>query len=409
MSDTPVERFHHPYSPSTLQNLEVCPCYVGKQSEKVHVRTAAGTRAHDVVETGKDDAKLGDDDALAAAECLDFVESRRQLLVSQSEKAYETAQHLAAPDPEKFAILELKETYLPVDDLKFDDADFTTAGYADRILVSHDKTYAEVFDWKFGFWEVEDAANNLQGIAYVLGVFKMFPTVQVVRLFFKQPHLELTSQALFTREQIPALYLRVQVVVAKARESRKSGTFETARPHVPVCNFCAHIGRCPKVTDLACRVGHKFYPLAIPADVTPNVVADVAQTEMGLKLAQVLLVWCGAFKRQVTDRILRGEAPIPPGQKIQEMQKRQVVDLVKLKETALRYMTPLEYESTLDTTFGALEEIVSEHAPRGSKSSLVEDFGKALLDSGAVKLGDKFSFLRSIPQKKDKTKTETES
>jgi hypothetical protein len=390
MSDE--QRKHHPYSPSTLQNLEYCPCYRGQQSDTPHERTVAGTRAHGVVESGEDDQRLSDEDAVAAAECLDFVEQRKQLMAEEARREAERSQQVTS-------IQEIKETYLPIDDLKFHDAEATTAGYVDEVLINWDQTRAEMFDWKFGRWAVEEAGNNLQGIAYSLGLFRRFPTLNEITFYFKQPHLDLVSQATFTRAQVPELYLRVQTVVARAREARQKNDFATAKPAVPVCNFCAELGRCEKVCAFACKVGRKFHPLEMPENITPTVISDPKQTALGLRLAAVLKVWCDAFRRQVTDKILRGEAELPPGQKIQEMSKRELVDMAKLRAVALKYLTTAEYESTLECTFGSLESIISENAPRGQKKQAVEEFKQALLDAGAVKMGDKFSFLRAVAVK----------
>jgi len=401
MSDAET-RVHHPYSPSTLQNLEWCPAYRGKQSEKPHHRTVAGTRAHGVTDSGEDDQKLGDDDALAAAECIDFVEQRRRLMIEKAFRAREEARHNGANAlPEFFegAIRELKEVYLAVDEKEFPDAKGTTAGYVDHALIDHTQTEAEMFDWKFGFWPVESAENNLQGISYSLGLFHRYPTLNKVTFYFKQPHLGIVSQATFTRAQVPELYLRIQTVVARAREARRLDNFATARPGVPVCNFCDNLGRCDKVCDFACKVGRKFHPIDIPENISPTMVQDPEQTGLGLRLAAVLKIWCDAFRRQVTDRILRGDAKLPPGQKIQEMSKRELVDMAKLRTVALRYLTQAEYESTLESTFGSLESIISEKAPRGQKKHAVEEFQQALLAEGAVKMGDKFSFLRAVAVK----------
>jgi hypothetical protein len=43
--------------------------------------------------------------------------------------------------------------------------------------------------------------------------------------------------------------------------------------------------------------------------------------------------------------------------------------------------------------------LIQDRAPRGNKKATVEEFQKALLDSGAVKMGDPFSFLRAISEK----------
>jgi len=315
---------------------------------------------------------------------MDFVEQRRRLM------------QVSGP------VTELKEVYLPVDDLVFPDCKSTTAGYVDCVLVNHDQTYAELLDWKFGSWAVEDAKNNLQGIAYTLGLFKKFPSLKSVHVFFKQPLIGHLSDALFTREQVPALYLRVQVVVARSRRAAETGTFETANPTVPVCNFCGNLGDCPKVFNLMLNVAKKFHPLEFPESITPTSVMAPDQTSKALSLAAVAKIWAEAFRRQVTDRVLRQDMQCPEDHSIQTMRKRELVDAAKFKEVALRYMTEEQYNSALDVSFGAIESVVSDAAPRGSKSAAVADFQEALEASGAVKKGDPFSFLRVKNKSKEK-------
>lgn len=331
-----------------------------------------------MVETGEDDERLSDDDAVAAAECMDFVDQRRQIMGTGTE---------------------LSEIYLEVDDRVFPDCQSTTAGYVDRVLLNADKTYAEMFDWKFGMWPVDSADENLQGIAYTLGLFRNYPTLKKIRFFFKQPLLQVTSDHEFTRDMIPALYLRIQTVVARARKATDEMAWDMANPAVPACNFCDRLGECPKVCAMACKVGHKFHPLAVPEDITPSLPHTPEDSSMLLKLAGVLKVWCEAARRQVTDRILRGDAQLPPGQRIQEMSKRIVVDNDKLKTIALKYLTAEEFQETLETTFGKIEDLISEKSPRGQKENTVKEFQKALLESGAVKMGEKFSFLRAVAEK----------
>ena len=393
----PSERVHHPYSPSTLQSIECCPCYLSRQSDKPHVRTIAGTKAHGVVESGEDDQELGDADAVAAAECLDFAESRRKLLQEAADRARPEG---VETHDEFWRVEELKEVYLPVDDLVFTDGKSTTAGYTDLVLVSHDRSYAEGFDWKFGFWPVEAPENNLQVMAYALGLFHRIPALQVVRFWIKQPHLDVVKSALFSKAQVPELYLRIQTVVARARLARESGKFDAATPTVPNCNFCANLGRCEKVCSFACKVGRKFHPVEIPEEINPGMLQAPDQAALGLRLAAVLKIWAEAFRRQITDKILRREMEIPEGQKIQTMSgKRKIVDMAKVKQVALRYLTSQEYESTLEATFGSLETIIQDHAPRGSKKSTVEAFQKELEDTGAVARGEEFSFLRAVATK----------
>lgn len=425
---TTETRKHHSYSPSTLQSLEACPCYRGKES--THARTIAGSIAHAVTESKQDDARLDDDDAEAAAECLDFYERRRVLMEEARTAAADTlaidmAGNNSHPDitwqdadRETPQITELLETYLPVDDLTFSD-DYqnpltklsikedvlsTTAGYVDRALISHDKTYAELFDWKFGFWPVESANNNLQGIAYALGLFKRYPTIQRIWFWFKQPHLDAVSCADFTRGNIPALYLRIQTVVARAREARHKGDFSAAQPVVPVCNFCALIGVCPKVAAFACKVGSKFFPLEIPENITPTMIQTSRDTTLGMRLASVVATWAEAFRRQTTDRVLRGDADIPAGFKVESKSKRDIVDADKFKITSLKFITESEYGALQDPPgFGKIEDLIKDKSPRGQKKTAIEDFKKALESDGAVVKSPSYSYLKAIPDTNKQT------
>jgi hypothetical protein len=382
--------------------------------------------AHGVVESGDDDNRLSDEDATAAAECLDFM-ARRKALMEDARRRAVDAEVECREDGEIFeeggiddhsdtewrnrqdvesetpGVQELKEVSLPIDDCKFDDGSTsTTSGFVDLVLIDHTGTCGELSDWKFGRWPVETADNNLQGISYSLGAFRRWPKLQAIKFFFKQPFLDSISEATFTRAQVPELYLRVQTVVARARgaaERVKQNDWSSARPAIPVCNFCAHLGKCEKVMAMVCKVGAKFYPLEIPAEITPSLVQEPGQTSLGLRLAQVVKIWADAFRTQITNRVLEGRAVLPDGYAITSMSKRELVSAEAFKKVALKYLTEAEYQSALDITFGPVEKMISDHAPRGQKKATIEQFTAELESAGAVKKGDPFSFLRSKPTK----------
>lgn len=354
---------------------------------------------------------LSDEDAIAAAECIDFVDQRRAVLQEAADKAAETGAEISEAagqpmDRSVFLIEELKETYLEVDDLEFPATAAypahraTTAGYVDHVLLNHDKTYAEMLDWKFGMWLVEAAENNVQGISYALGLFRRYPTLQKIKFFFKQPHLDHVSDAIFTREQVPALYLRIQTIAARARAAAARGDFSTAKPHVPVCNFCGNIATCPLMLTFALRVSKKFDPLNFPDEITPTMVMSAEQTGLCMRLSQVMKVWSEAFRRQVTDRIMRGDADMLENYKLETRQgRREVVDMALFKQVSLRFMTEEQYQTCLSASFGPLEDIITETAPRGQKTVRVKEFADALAESGAVQRKPGYSFLMPINKK----------
>lgn len=380
-----LERPHHPYSPSWLQSGEACPCYRSRDSK--HERTIAGTIAHKASEKQEDDNRLSDDDALAVAECIDFYDSRLTLWRNVTD------------------VIEGSETYLPIDDLTFPDCESTTAGYADRWLYVPSRGYAEIIDWKFGMWPVEEASNNLQGMAYAMGIFRKFPDVTSVCVFFKQPLINYLTSHTFTRADLAEIYLRIQTIVARARIARakcEAGDWSDAKPAYPLCNFCNNLGKCEKVLEFACKVGHKFHPLGIPAEINPSLIQDPQNTKLAMELASALKVWCDAFKRQVNDRVIRGDAIIPEGYALQTMQKREMIDLSKYREAALKFISKRAFEDCLDTTFSAVEKKIMTEAPRGAKETTVKEFQVAAAAAGATKLGEPFSFLK-VRSEKPKT------
>lgn len=370
-----LDRPHHLDSPSGLGMKEACPCFENMQSAVLHERTVAGTRGHAVAETGEDDNELSDDDAAAAVECIQFIAQRRALMERSG------------------PVTELKEQYLSIDD------EDTTAGYFDHALLNHDITYAEIVDFKFGRWHVVDAASNPQAISYTLGLFRAYPTLQQIRFFFKMPILEHVSEALFSRSQIPELYLRICTIVARAKAARATGDFAAAKPHVGICTFCRHLGRCPKVAELALKVGAKFHPLQIPDSVLPSAIHGTRDTTLAMRLSQVLGVWAGAVRQTITNRVVCREADVPEGFVIAQKSEREVVNPEKYKEIALKHVTPEQYQNSCNVVFGRIEKCIKDAHPRGQKTAAIASFNSELESAGAIKSGDSFTFLKAVSSK----------
>jgi len=363
---TTPTRQHHCFSPSKLAYLEQCPHYEGRN--ETSPAAELGTRQHRALELMVDDPTLGDEEAAAVARCAEVVGAIRA---------------------ELGAGLELKEEYLSIDD-----AD-TTGGYADLILLSPDKTRAAVIDFKFGKHQVEDAERNLQGIAYSLGAFRRFPEIGYVEVTFLQPHIDYRTAHTWTRADVPALYARVCRVVGQATFARHDPSFSNAIPNFPSCLFCRHVAECPKLAEIAIKITHMFYPLSIPADLTPSKLHSDRDTQDGLRLATIVKTWAEAFRARVTDRVICGDAELPAGLVIETQSRRSLRDLKIFREIALRHMAPEAYDATLEPTLGAVEKVVSDAAPRGSKKVIVKAFQQELLDGGAVVQGDPYSFLKA--------------
>ncbi len=394
--------------------MEACPLYRSRQNAVEHERTTAGTRAHNSADTETDDERLSDEDAAAVAECLDYVSNLKQGFIDYAKSKREQLEtHNCAGgtkvlfDPVDFEgkVEEINEPYLPIDDLKFPDAEGTTAGYADKIIFSHDKRLAHVADYKFGMWPVTEARTNLQGLAYALGVFKKWKTVDEIIIHFLQPLLPHRTAALVKRSDIPDIYFRICAVVARARLAReklaKTGSYEDAIPWAPICSFCDHLGKCDKALEIAIQVGNKYYPLEVPANLTPSMIHSDRDTQNAMRLAMVVASWAKAFRTVITNRVINGDAEIPEGFKLVSQSKRELVNMELYRKHAIKIIGAKAFAETLETTFGAVEKLIAEKAPRGVKEKIVLAFQKETEESGAVVRQLPITFLKAIP-KKDK-------
>jgi hypothetical protein len=388
------ERIHHPYSPSKLQSLESCPKYASAftTSEAAEM----GTKQHAVAETGIDDITIPDEKAAGVTAGLLFLDERRRNYPGHT---YITEEYL--PIDESIITVALPPD-APVGTP--DKYVGTTAGYLDAGIISADQTEAEIVDFKFGRVAVERADNNLQGAAYALGLLKKYPTLRTITVWFVMPHRDDITGCKFDLEELDEMRFRIRVVVARAVEANKDASdFSTAAPNQGACMFCSHIGRCPKVTQIALNVGKKYAPLDIPESISTVVFTDPSEVANGLKLAAIIKTWAEAYRQQATAKSIKSDF-IPEGYKLVSMSKRTIVDAKKLGELAKTFLPEEDrekVEALYDIPLTAVEKLISVAMPRGSKEAQVEAFGEAALAYGILKQGAPYAFLRQ-----DNSKTE---
>jgi hypothetical protein len=416
MEQKTEERAHHPFSPSTLQAREACPKFCQRQ-DSVNDKALRGTMQHAAAEAGQDDLRLSDDEALAVAECLDFVDSRRRVMQAERQWAVESMAQLCGYEhAEKTVpqVLDLQEIYLPIDNLTISYIDpftkerklgqSTTAGYIDIALVNHDRTYAEITDYKFGMWEVESADNNLQGIAYTLGMFLKYPTLKKVRVYFKQPHIGVLNHTDFEVHKCLKHLLRVRTVVARAIGAfERPDDFSMATPTEGTCIFCALIGRCDKVAEIYLNVGKKFAPLQVPADITPSVLRDPKQAALALKCGAIAKIWGDAVRTVTSNAVIAGSMDMPEGYRIESRSDRFIANADEFKKVAMAYLTDEEYKSLIPEATPALtkvEKLINEKAPRGVKTETVKEFNAKLVEHKAIDREPPITFLKQATKPK---------
>lgn len=396
-----AERIHHPYSPSSLQSRELCPKY--KPKNTATQAAIEGTRQHNVAESGIDDDRLKDFKAAAVVECMKFVDDRlRQYpggsLIREEYLPIDENIVRARTGLRKMLLDPMDPDPEIVEDEVIENFLGTTAGYLDVGILSADKTECEIIDFKFGKVPVEPAENNVQGMAYLLGLRKRYPKIKKGRVWFLMPHLDLISYHDFTENDFGQLELRIKVIVSRAIEAHKDeNDFSMATPNISACLFCALLGKCPKVAEHALKLGQKYAPLRIPDSVSTTVFTDPADVERGLKFAQVIKEWAEAYRAQATAKTLDDMEFCPKGYVVQIQSRRTVKNARKLADLAKTFL-PEELrpkvEELFDVSIGDLEDIISLSAARGQKEKTVESFGKSALEAGHLEEGQPFAFLR---------------
>lgn len=375
-------RKHHPCSPSTLQTREGSPCYTprGGTSEAAE----RGTLQHDAADQETIPDELDDTEAEAVVKVLEM-----------SDKYIHSGDH--EPNPEVH-----REAKWPIDDVQIADSDGdlwtgTTAGFADLVIVSPGRGFADILDWKFGKNAVESADNNTQGIAYGLGVVHVYRKrgirIRKFRVTFFSPHINDFTSHTFEEEQFPALYLRIKTIVTRAVARQKAiaktpGDLKLYTPSVPGCMFCGRLGTCEAVARFALSVSEKYKPLGVdPNDVNYYDLTSPEKARQALGASDTLSAWSKEVRQRLTQYAIAHPDWTPEGYQLTTTFPRKVVDAGLVEQIATEQfgVPPQVVREATKLPLTPLEKYIKSQAARGQKDSRVAEFGAALDEAGATK------------------------
>jgi len=377
-----AERLHHPFSPSKLQVLEACPLFTGEESSR-NEASEAGTRQHDAAEEGIDidDPRLADHEADAVALCKEYRDK------------------IVAKYPGGTVI---KEEYLNIDDVVLVDSQGnkfkgTTGGYLDVGVINAEKTIAEICDWKFGQWSVEPTENNLQGIAYLLGLYYRFPSLQQVTVHFVMPHRGEGDFHTFQRSQFDGLLLRVKTVVARAKLAQETGDFSKAQVTVSACLFCGNKGKCPALAAFAIKLGKKYAPAQIPETVTPSLLRDAKQAKLSMEIAQLMEAWGKATRGQITARAIEEDEWMPEGYVLRSRTDNEIKNFAGYIRAARKAGVPASaIRAALAIRMTPINKAIQDASPRGSKKAAADAFRADCLEKGILEESQGAIFLERL-------------
>ena len=250
---------HHPFSPSTLQRLSLCPASY-KMSKDIPEPPQSedaieGTLLHAAVASGKID-DLTDEQQSAVVDCLAIKDS----LTRDGDNT-------------------LSECQTTVMD---ENGEVLTSGYIDFVAIHSDNT-ADLVDWKFGRTPVPEANKNYQLAAYALGLMQSYH-LEAVTAHIVQPRI---AQHTFYTFRDPASILHnISYIINKA----KSDTMILSASE-EACRYCRAASTCPACNQ---RFG------LVPADIHNNMLTDPTTLLNLWERAQVAQKLVEQIKQAVT-------------------------------------------------------------------------------------------------------------
>lgn len=340
---------------------EACPKFKG--IDKENEASKRGTAMHQASETF-DYAGLTREETNAVHSYLDYIDTAKA---------------------EMPGCTELVEVRVSIDPQE------TTAGFLDRALISADETEAHVIDLKTGFGAVEDANNNLQGMAYAIGIRRLYPTLRRIRVSFVMPR-QATFKSVhdFTAEQLDDCYTRIVAIVRKAKRAKYSAGFDLASPHTGVCRFCAHSNRCPKAAKPLSEFS-KHQPIRVFTLEEMMAVDDPKTMGQVLDFIKFLDEVTKPAKDRITEIVKSGGEV--EGYSLSCISEREIVDpdaVAQLGMGALmaQGLDAAKAEETVKDCYTlsltALDSALSDAAPRGFKVKAKAAMKVAMREAGAI-------------------------
>lgn len=380
-------RAHHPDSPSSLQSSEACPGFLNEQRDSAASKD--GTLQHKAAET-RDLSILNGNEEMewAVNKCLQYEDAV-------------TNEYRLKGRP--FTIF--KEVKLTVGD------DAVTEGYPDWIIAT--ETEADGLDWKFGKEPVTETKHNLQAISYVLGVFRLLPTVQTVRFHFYPPYQRWSDDEqrkkyvhTFHRSEIEQLEVRIRVVIArkhKAYEQIKANDWTLAQPKHGLCLWCARKGDCPKIGALVIQTNEKYHDLVVPDVVKEYRLGTRDQVAAAYRFANQMAPICEAIKKRCVDAAVTEEL-LPENFTIVRSQHRKVKNVQGFLNVAVSHgIAPEQAVELLSVSFKPFEDALKASAAKGQGAAKLRSFNAELEEHGVTEKGTPFYFLREVKTPAEKS------
>lgn len=351
------ERTHSKISPSKLKNLEVSPRFEQEEDREAHPITQIGTKIHEALDRMRK-AGLTDEEVLLYEFCV-----KRNL---QWEAIY------------RFVIREVRLEMPP----------FSIWGFADRVQLDNPNkpTIGVLIDYKFSTQMQEEVDTNPAAQAYVLGMFKQWPTLKNVTVEYYYPRLGVIDSCMYARKDIGRIVVRIAAIIKRVESATSCNIDENT------CRYCKHLATCPTVTQQALPIAVRYSErkqFVLPPELDPVAVTRPEHMAALLAYAEVMEVWSESVKKHAKEMRLNGGLEIPGYDLVSRNGRTSVQDVNSAYKMATQKYGVSHDEFLAATTVSIVDlvDAVKRNAPARAKGKASETFRSELLDSGAATQG----------------------
>lgn len=370
---------HARLAPSAFKGYEVCPSYL--PNDEVTKAGERGTKLHEIMRHRE-----------APAEVLSDEDASQLFLISEYVRPFEQA---AAQARNKI----LREHEFDLTKLKIEGCD---KGTGDLLILDKRAGHVDLFDYKFGAWEVDDAEVNIQTAIYALGTFDEFPWAHELSVHVLQPALDMVSTAVFRRDDSAVTTLLLRARTIADRVNAQAG--KVFNPNADVCLWCDNKAHCQALHSFVLIINENAN-LALPIDdLSPEHFNDLQNSGLIYDVANVIEKWASAIKWSIIQ--LAQDGKVVPGHVLRTVSgKRFLVDVESTYEILRdQFKVSLsEFLAASNPSVTKLMEVVSKKAPHGEKEKRAKLASQALQKEGVLALTKPSAYLVRSEKKKELT------
>ena len=256
-------------------------------------------------------------------------------------------------------------------------------GTVDVVILKESQKHIEALDYKFGRNRVDHAEVNIQGHAYMVGLFDRYPWAETVTVHFVTPRLGEATKHTYSRDDLEWHRLRVRVIIERATQEELE-----LNPRTEACRVCKHKVSCPALKDQLLPLAKKYdsnnFAIDLLKKYSPDTVEDPAILGRMLEVAPVMEAWAQAAKKKAL------EVAVETGEEIPGYEVRYRNPSTKIKDTQKAYeiledqLTPEEVMDACEVSVAKLAKALAEKLPRGQKKNARPAVELALMESDLI-------------------------